>query len=919
MDEQLIAAIVAKDLRRVEELLAAGANPNARQGAQTAYQLVPHGAYEIKCALIEAGADDPELRHALVWAIGTGRVEAVRVLISKGSDVNLSTYSGSPIQVAARGGHTEIVELLIEAGADVDSGSSISTPLLDAIEHGYTDIALKLIAAGADPNRTSQFGNTPPIALASAQGSPDLIRALINEGADVNTRVPHITLNRIAIQQEAVSGLQAAFGAMEAFGRMMESLDGLDDDEEVPGDRVVEIQSDIAEIESVTSIGNLSDIAGTVEIQSEIADIESVTAQQQTRSTEPETAVDAFPVIITARCGHAHALATLLESGADPHRKDGEGLSAYDWAVRNEYPDVLAVLRQFGVDGPQVSVDEALLLAAEIGDVETVQDCLRRGASVNARDARRKTRDKTALMLAAAAGHLAVVQALLGAGADPNLTDQGADTKLVSKSLLEHTDPDSALGMGFSFGRTALMDAAKAGQTEVAQALLQSGANPNGRDAADFTALALAVENGHLPTVQVLVAAGADVNQAVTYGNTPLILACEHGFVAIAEFLLNHGANATATNRDRETALMKAAAAGSLPLVRLCIERGVDVNAISKERKTALANAAGASHYVEISKDAPDASVRSYREHRDDGCWEWGPLPETQILEIVQALLQVGADPNVANCETTPLIEAAQNGQLCVLEALLTAGARLDVRDGRGDTAVSLAKLYNQQNVLSFLREYIGTDLSEFESSEDEEEDDEEDNERWGEELPRPDFSEASQNLEYQQAVHELAELCGGTPIGNEDAPGWFSIHVNSKRRKDINTEELQRQFLERGCFVYEPKHYYGDGPEKLCILPTADKYDAIALHQTNGCNCGIGPGYVVEWLKELEAEQPFVLTCIAHDTLAGRFLTPIEDPEDLAERMYDFCSDIVDQGCGSVELLAESLASSDDLYFWWD
>lgn len=91
----MIAAIAAKDLGRVEELLAAGANPNARKGDKTAYQLVPRGADEIKCALIEAGAEDSELRHALVWVICTGRIETVRVLIEKGADVNVSTYSGT--------------------------------------------------------------------------------------------------------------------------------------------------------------------------------------------------------------------------------------------------------------------------------------------------------------------------------------------------------------------------------------------------------------------------------------------------------------------------------------------------------------------------------------------------------------------------------------------------------------------------------------------------------------------------------------------------------------------------------------------------------------------------------------------------------------------------------------------------------
>ena len=118
---------------------------------------------------------------------------------------------------------------------------------------------------------------------------------------------------------------------------------------------------------------------------------------------------------------------------------------------------------------------------------------------------------------------------------------------------------------------------------------------------------------------------------------------------------------------------------------------------------------------------------------------------------------------------------------------------------------------------------------------------------------------------------------------------------------------------------MYESGYQPGDGPKELAILPTTDKYDVIALYQTNGCNYDIGPGYIVQWLKQLEAEQPFVVTGIAHDTISGRFLTPIADPEKWAEKMYDFCPDIVDQGTGSVELLAESLAASDDLFFWWD
>jgi ankyrin repeat protein len=764
MDEQLIAAITSKNLSLVEKLLASGANPNACQGDTTAYKLVPHGNDQIKCALIEAGADDPELKYSLVWVIMTGRIKAVQKLIAQGADLNTKTFSGTPIHVAARGGHTVITELLIDAGADVDAGNSISTPLLNAIENGHIDIALKLIAAGADPNMCAGLGSTSPIAMAAVQGSSELIKAVIVAGAEINKIIPNITINKLAIHQEALGSLQGAFGAIESLGKMMQSLDGLDDDE-VPDNQIVELQSELTKIESIST-------------------------QQEERYIEPEQSVDTFPIIIAARCGHAEALEVLLENGADPHKKDGEGFSAHNWAVRNEFSDVLAKLAQFGVAETPLSLDEQLLIAAELGDIDILRNCLDQGADKNARDTRRQTRNKTALMIAAAAGYLEVVKTLLSANANPHLTDQGVDAEPFPKWLLEHTDANTILKMGHSFSRTALMNAAELGHTEIVKILLQSGCNPNDQDAAKYTALTLAAEKNHLNIVQILVAGGAEINQAAINGNTPLMLACENGSLEIVDFLLNHGADLAATNKD-------------------------------------------------------------------------------------------------------------------------------------GDTAASLATLYGKQSIRLFLQEYTATDLSEFDPPEyDEDADDEEygdDQELWGEDLPQPDFSSPAQNPAYQQAVNDLAGICSSKAISNEDIPGWFSIHVDSKRRKDIKTEELQKQFLERGCFVYEPTYSHTGYPETLCILPTIDKYEVIALHQTNGCNYGIGPGYVVQWLKDLEAEQPFILTCIDDDTLSGRFLTTFDEPELWAKRMYNFCSDIVDQGCGSVEVLAESLDISDNLFFWWD
>lgn len=50
-----------------------------------------------------------------------------------------------------------------------------------------------------------------------------------------------------------------------------------------------------------------------------------------------------------------------------------------------------------------------------------------------------------------------------------------------------------------------------------------------------------------------------------------------------------------------------------------------------------------------------------------------------------------------------------------------------------------------------------------------------------------------------------------------------------------------------------------------------------------------------------------------------GRFLEPIADPKALAKRMYAFCPDIVDQGCGTVGRLAKELVKTQRFFFWWD
>ena len=51
----------------------------------------------------------------------TPPVETVKLLLTKGADVNVERDDGTALMMAVRWGHTEIVKLLLDAGAQVDA------------------------------------------------------------------------------------------------------------------------------------------------------------------------------------------------------------------------------------------------------------------------------------------------------------------------------------------------------------------------------------------------------------------------------------------------------------------------------------------------------------------------------------------------------------------------------------------------------------------------------------------------------------------------------------------------------------------------------------------------------------------------------------------------------------------------------
>ena len=118
---------------------------------------------------------------------GGGNLEVVKFLVDHGANINQKSCEGSTaIMPAILKGQTDVIRFLLSKNADTNykttSGYKFS-PLQLACQLGHTDIVRCLIEAGADVNSIAGDGSTPLIS-AAFKGHIDVVRVLLDNGAN---------------------------------------------------------------------------------------------------------------------------------------------------------------------------------------------------------------------------------------------------------------------------------------------------------------------------------------------------------------------------------------------------------------------------------------------------------------------------------------------------------------------------------------------------------------------------------------------------------------------------------------------------------------------------------------------------------------------------------------------------------------
>jgi ankyrin repeat protein len=323
-------------------------------------------------------------------------------------------------------------------------------------------------------------------------------------------------------------------------------------------------------------------------------------------------AVADAPVAVAAMRGDTEGVRSLLRGGADVNAAQGDGMTALHWTALNGDLKTMEALLYAGAatevltrvgaytplhlatsrgqaaavarllqGGSKVAAltttgVQPLHLAAQAGDVESVKALLDRGADVNAKD---KTHGRTPVVFAASQNRLDALRVLVGRGADLRLATtvidyrerSAADTKArqtrdkvvsaaTGRTIDSNFDPDPPMPGAPVTGQVST--GGRGGQPSPTDpdAVGRGGRGGGPRPPSDienigkqggFTALHYAARDGFAGAALALVEAGLTIDVPTEGdGSTPMIVAVINGQYDLAVTLLARGANPNLTNDD---------------------------------------------------------------------------------------------------------------------------------------------------------------------------------------------------------------------------------------------------------------------------------------------------------------------------------------------------------------------------------
>ena len=586
--------------------LSAMINVKDGSGQSPFFYAISHGHDEMVELLSEEGAiiePDHGRNTPLLVAVSWGHLKIATYLIEKGAEVNSGAeWWMPPLYLAARDGDESIVKVLLHHGADVEAKSRYEkeNSLHVAARLGHEAVIQLLLDKGASLDAITPDRRTA-LHLACIKGQVGSTRSLLanmklknkpwNARDNDQRTALHCALDFSSAPSHSLYENRRQICLMFLESAQPADVNAADKDGLTPLHLAVR-SKDSEIVQKVLDCGgdhNARDRGGKLPIHHAAATIwwsnlkvittllrslvDDPAQEQSHTSLDAEDAFDRraanalqqrdktgqTPLHIAAAKGTSHTVSLFLEYGMDVTIRDQENRTALDLAVRAQTRHKTEILSQRYVatqlheaarDGDVACLKEflgqgqdpnlagaegrtPLHYAALFGHVPAVDMLLSNDATVSIRD----MRGRTALHLAADSGNVNVVQYLLRAGKNFVLANILALLAIIFRSEKISVD-DKDYGL-----QTPLHLAADGGHVEVAELLLNAGADIESGSGSGRRPIHRAAHGNHGHLLQLLIARGADIHASdEVSGRTPLQVAFENDSVEAMELLQSHGA-----------------------------------------------------------------------------------------------------------------------------------------------------------------------------------------------------------------------------------------------------------------------------------------------------------------------------------------------------------------------------------------
>ena len=536
-----------------------------------------------------------------------------------------------------------------------------------------------------------------PIADAAMRGDGASVRALIQEGADVN-----------APQGDGMTALHWA---------------ALNGDAEL----TTLLVSAGANVEAVTRVGAHTPLH--VASRSGNAEVAEVLLAAGARVDAPTT-TGVSPLHLAALAGEPGLITTLLDKGADVNAPEPAwGQTPLMLAAAQNRVEAIRLLIQRGAD---------------VGAAQRVESLVERMAiDQAARQARDAVMD--AFKTQSPAGELwrpdpAQVQAAVRAAREVEIGARGiaGGEGGEQRGGGDEGNPGFAAMVGVQGGLTALLLAVREGHQEAVEALLEGGADVNQpRDADKTTPLLLATINGHFDLAKHLLDRGADPTLASIHGATPLYAVINKhwapssrhpqptyhhqqklGYLELMEDLLKAGADPNArlttslwyTTYDRDnlsvdfigaTPFWRAAYGTDVPAMKLLLAHGADpgiptLKPAEGRRRRGADGGSDPSGLAPVPVGGPGippiVAAAGVGYGRGYAANDHNHAPDAWVSTVRFLVEELGADVNARDHEGfTPIHFAAARGDNELIEYLVEKGGDVTAVARTGQTTADMA------------------------------------------------------------------------------------------------------------------------------------------------------------------------------------------------------------------------------------